>query len=132
MSAIVFGWVPTGRPSGAGIVSVKMNAWSSLISIPSVTSGLVRFTFSWSFEKASSIWRPTFWQTSRLVYGCVPTRLHLTAKELCLRSFCLAKLRLCAVMSSSLLVVWVAGERDDIPKTLVSLRAAFWAWLVFM
>ena len=100
--------------------------------MPMVTSGLVRFTFSWSFGKASSIWRPTCWQTSRLVYGCVPTRLHLTAKLFCFLSFCLAKPRLFAVMSSSLLVVWVAGESEDMPKTLVSFWAAFWAWLVFM
>lgn len=67
MSVIVFGWVPMGRPPGAGIVSGKMKAWFSLISIPSVTSGLVRFTFSWSFGKASSIWRPMCLQMSRLV-----------------------------------------------------------------
>lgn len=62
----------------------------------------------------------------------MPTLLHLTAKLFCFWSFCLAKLRLCAVMSSSLLVVWLAEESEDMPKTLVSFWAAFWAWLVFM
>jgi hypothetical protein len=36
------------------------------------------------------------------------------------------------VMSPSLLVVWLVGESEDMPNTLVSLRAAFLAWLVFM
>ena len=97
-----------------------------------VVWGFVRFTWRFFCFRFARICFPICLQMSVLVYAWVPTLWQRTAKVSWFLVVAFAVFRAVFVMASMSDVVCLAGEREDMPKTRVSVWAVCVGFWVFM